>query len=168
MKTAKPASVEQAEAALKAAKAHYPNHHAVSSIERAYEPIDHPVNYDERAHGNIQTIETCSCGAIRRINRNAGFEEVGQWEYAQLYQQINSAHAAVRQDQADAAIIKSAGAKIIRTDEGKTAILVQVGEGAPKWVGWTVLRDAAQQRDSGDGLAPFYGALYRTFAKLCA
>ena len=34
---------------------------------------------DPRSHGNVCRIETCSCGASRRINSNQGFREKSEW-----------------------------------------------------------------------------------------
>lgn len=154
-------SVATAEDALNKAKAHYPNHRAVRSADYAFTcPVSHPVDGENRAaHGNITRVETCSCCAVRRININQTHEEVGQWEYEQLYQQLNSARAAARQAKADEEIVKAVGAKIV----GKCldSIRVTIGDGEAKWISHRELKAAANQPDDGDGLVPFYGALYR-------
>lgn len=36
------------------------------------------------AHGNVQVIDTCSCGATRRTNVNQGHVERGPWEIGEV------------------------------------------------------------------------------------
>ena len=44
-------------------------------------PFSGPVSEREnpRAHGGVCLVETCSCGAERRLNSNAGALERGKW-----------------------------------------------------------------------------------------
>lgn len=44
-------------------------------------PVRNPdeTRHEPRAHGGCSYIDTCSCGATRRINASAGFREVGEW-----------------------------------------------------------------------------------------
>ena len=36
-------------------------------------------NYNPAAHGGICVVQTCGCGAARRINANQNHEETGRW-----------------------------------------------------------------------------------------
>lgn len=59
------------------------NHeHAPEKVAGTF-PFSGPVavGYDEdpRARGNICDVETCSCGATRKVNVNRGFREEGPW-----------------------------------------------------------------------------------------
>ena len=34
---------------------------------------------DPRSHGGITEVQSCACGATRKINRNQFFKETGKW-----------------------------------------------------------------------------------------
>jgi hypothetical protein len=42
-------------------------------------PVGPPEDQNPVAHGGCSLVETCRCGATRRINANAGSLEVGAW-----------------------------------------------------------------------------------------
>ncbi len=52
--------------------------------EKSYRIVGymHPIpgaKEDQRAHGGVCIISTCSCGAERKTNSNGRFEERGPW-----------------------------------------------------------------------------------------
>lgn len=55
--------------------------HDHKSTETREEGFICPVTWPENrlAHGGICRVETCSCGAVRRINVNHQHEEYGPW-----------------------------------------------------------------------------------------
>lgn len=54
--------------------------HRVVHVSAAL-PFDGSVSRRENrvAHGNCSYLESCRCGANRRVNANAGQREVGPW-----------------------------------------------------------------------------------------
>lgn len=42
-----------------------------------------PFRCDPRSHGDFEMVDTCACGATRRVNINQRFIERGQWQEAQ-------------------------------------------------------------------------------------
>jgi hypothetical protein len=39
-----------------------------------------PLHCKPEAHGNRCRVDTCSCGAVRKTNFNAGNNEIGSWQ----------------------------------------------------------------------------------------
>jgi len=57
---------------------HTHRHRAKSSEDRAFSgPVADPEN--RAAHGNICSVDTCSCGATRSANVNGRHVEQGKW-----------------------------------------------------------------------------------------
>jgi len=54
-------------------------HTAAESQFSGYQWCVNPWDCSPQAHGNIETIETCNCGARRQINQNGPFEERSKW-----------------------------------------------------------------------------------------
>lgn len=55
--------------------------HAVKTTRTfAYSsPVGPPEEQDQRAHGGVRHVDTCSCGAERKTNSNGRFVETTGW-----------------------------------------------------------------------------------------
>ena len=42
-------------------------------------PVGPPQDQNRAAHGSIEVVQECSCGALRLVNRNGLHEESGYW-----------------------------------------------------------------------------------------
>lgn len=58
-------------------------HRAVKSLSKDYawtHCVSHYPEHNERPHGNIERIDTCSCGARRSSEHNGGRAVYGSWD----------------------------------------------------------------------------------------
>lgn len=56
------------------------NHETKRDKDTPFNHCVNPHNCNPAAHGNITSLETCSCGATRKVNINGAHLEYGHWE----------------------------------------------------------------------------------------
>jgi hypothetical protein len=129
----------------------------------------YPYTAENRAaHGNIcYTEKCCSCGALRSVNVNGSHMEFSPWGPTQDERERREREEAARklaevQRQEDSAM-KAHGAEVIEVREREgfsTMVEVKIG-GERKSVPLWKIKEAAAQKDDGDGVVPFYRAVLR-------
>lgn len=158
-------TVAQAEASLRIAFSAYESaktcvHASVSSQDKGYSAsVARPPHDENRAAaGNICVHETCSCGATRATNVNGRHEETSGWVLDDLLAGIDAAEQnlaiAKRIAVEGKAATDARRVKVVGVCADAAAITID-GQ-PPKWIGFSEIRDAANQPDNGDGLVPFY------------
>jgi hypothetical protein len=54
-------------------------HRTKTVKEYGFSHCENPFHCIPESHGSILRIETCSCGATKRVNQNQGWREQGPW-----------------------------------------------------------------------------------------
>ncbi len=130
----------------------------------------YPYTEENRAaHGNICYDEICcECGATRAVLQNGSHYEFAPWgpSAAELKRREEEKKERAREaaEKLEDAAMQARDAKVVEVTpkrEGYSKMVVIKMGGERKAVALYKIKEAAAQKDDGDGLVPFYRAVMR-------
>lgn len=129
----------------------------------AHEPYTHE---NRAAHGNITYTETClDCGAERAVNCNQVHVEFSPWGADRATREESGRIERQAAERKRRQALLAAGRETMRKTRTSVVavrdshLLISKG-GAHQWIALEEIRKAARQPDDGDGLVPYYTALF--------